>query len=204
MTRIKICGLKRREDISYVNEYRPDYIGFVFFPKSSRYVTPAKAKELKKILHPDIRSVGVFVDEDIDSILKLCTEHVIDLIQLHGNEDEDDIRRLKSFTDIPVIKAIRVQNSEQLLAAENLPCDYLLLDTFVKDLYGGSGKTFDRTLIPKDYREFFLAGGLNAQNIADAIRECHPYCVDLSSSVEINGYKDADKIKEMIDIVKAI
>lgn len=204
MTKIKICGLKRTEDIKYVNSYMPDYIGFVFYKKSSRYVSPDTASGLKSILNPDIKAVGVFVDEDIDYILKLCEENIIDLIQLHGNEDTDYINKLKSYTDKQIIKAIRVQSTGQLEKAGAIPADYLLLDTFIKDMYGGSGKTFDRTLIPSDYRDFFLAGGLNAQNISGAIKECRPYCVDLSSSIETDGCKDSYKIKQIIDIVRAI
>lgn len=204
MTKIKICGLKRTEDIKYVNSYMPDYIGFVFYKKSSRYVPPDTASGLKSILNPDIKAVGVFVDEDIDYILKLCEENIIDLIQLHGNEDTDYINKLKSYTDKQIIKAIRVQSTGQLEKAGAIPADYLLLDTFIKDMYGGSGKTFDRTLIPSDYRDFFLAGGLNAQNISGAIKECRPYCVDLSSSIETDGCKDSYKIKQIIDIVRAI
>lgn len=204
MTKIKICGLKRTEDIKYVNSYMPDYIGFVFYKKSSRYVSPNTASDLKSILNPDIKAVGVFVDEDIDYILKLCEENIIDLIQLHGNEDTDYINKLKSHTDKQIIKAIRVQSTGQLEKSKSIPADYLLLDTFTKDMYGGSGKTFDRSLIPSNYRDFFLAGGLNAQNISGAIKECSPYCVDLSSSVETDGYKDSYKIKQIIDIVRAI
>lgn len=203
MAKIKICGLKRTEDINYVNKYLPDYIGFVFFKKSSRYVSPETAFELKKILNPAIKAVGVFVDEDIDYILKLCRNNTIDMIQLHGNEDNDYINKLKSCTEKPIIKAIRVQSTAQLTKAECIPCDYLLLDTFIKDMYGGSGKTFDRTLIPSGYRNFFLAGGLDSHNIAAAIKECSPYCVDLSSSVETGGCKDSDKIKQIIEIVRA-
>lgn len=203
MTKIKICGLKRIEDIYCVNKYLPEYIGFVFYRKSSRYISPENAFELKKILNPAIKAVGVFVDEDIDFILKLCKNNTIDIIQLHGSEDNDYINNLKSCTKKPIIKAIRVQSTEQLEKAKCIPCDYLLLDTYIKDMYGGSGKTFDRTLIPSEYRNFFLAGGLNAQNISAAIEECRPYCVDLSSSVETEGFKDSGKIEEIINIVRA-
>lgn len=203
MTKIKICGLKRIEDINCINKYLPEYIGFVFYRKSSRYISPENAAELKKMLNPAIKAVGVFVDEDKDSILKLCENNTIDIIQLHGSEDNDYINSLRACTKKPIIKAIRVQSTEQLEKAESIPCDYLLLDTYIKDMYGGSGRTFDRTLIPPEYREFFLAGGLNAQNISAAIKECRPYCVDLSSSVETGGFKDSGKIKEIINIVRA-
>ena len=211
--KIKICGIRREEDISYINKYMPDYIGFIFYKKSFRYITPNKAAELKKLLNRDIMAVGVFVDETADNILKLCNDDIIDIVQLHGNESADFISYLKEHTDKPVIRAIRVRSTEQLIDAEKLPCDYLLLDTYTKgDTYGGTGKTFDRELIPSDYRPYFLAGGLNADNIKLAISECNPYAVDLSSSVEsthtIDGvsqtFKDENKIKEIINIIRAI
>lgn len=204
MSKIKICGIKRMEDIDCVNQYLPDYIGFVFYKKSSRYITSSTAAELKKNLNPMIKAVGVFVNEDIDFISNLCRNKIIDMIQLHGNEDENYINNLKSITDKKIIKAIRVQNQSQILDAASLPADYVLLDTYIKEMYGGSGKTFDHSLIPSGYRDFFLAGGLDCLNIADIIKKCNPYCVDLSSSVETGGYKDPDKIRQIINIVRAI
>ena len=148
MTKIKICGLKRTEDISYVNELLPDFAGFVF-AKSSRQVDAKKAAELKKQLSPKIKAVGVFVNAEPEFIAKLYQKQIIDLAQLHGDETADYIHRLKNLCpSLPLIKAVRVQSTKQILEAEKLPCDYLLLDTWQKDSYGGSGKTFDRSLIP--------------------------------------------------------
>ena len=148
MTKIKICGLKRTEDISYVNELLPDFAGFVF-AKSSRQVDAKKAAELKKQLSPKIKAVGVFVNAEPEFIDKLYQKQIIDLAQLHGDETADYIHRLKNLCpSLPLIKAVRVQSTKQILEAEKLPCDYLLLDTWQKDSYGGSGKTFDRSLIP--------------------------------------------------------
>ena len=148
MTKIKICGLKRTEDISYVNELLPDFAGFVF-AKSSRQVDAKKTAELKKQLSPKIKAVGVFVNAEPEFIDKLYQKQIIDLAQLHGDETADYIHRLKNLCpSLPLIKAVRVQSTKQILETEKLPCDYLLLDTWQKDSYGGSGKTFDRSLIP--------------------------------------------------------
>ena len=200
MTKIKICGIKRKEDIGMVNDLSPDYIGFVF-AKSSRQVTTAQAEVLKKQLFPSIKAVGVFVNEEQQKIIRLCENKIIDLVQLHGDEDLNYIQELKNHISCPVIKAVRVQSSEQIRRAEKLPCDYLLLDTYTKGQYGGSGQTFDRTLIPKLTKPFFLAGGLTADNVAASIIECKmckPYAVDVSSAVETAGVKDREKIAEFM------
>ncbi|MHA9740375.1 phosphoribosylanthranilate isomerase [Robinsoniella peoriensis] len=206
MTKIKICGLKRQEDIGMVNDLSPDYIGFVF-AKSSRQVTAEQADVLKKRLLPTIKAVGVFVNEDQQQIVKLCEAGIIDLVQLHGDEDMEYILELKSRISCPVIKAVRVQSSEQIRRAEELPCDYLLLDTYTKGQYGGSGQVFDRTLIPQLTKPFFLAGGLTADNVAASIQECkkcEPYGVDVSSAVETDGVKDRQKIAEFILRVRGL
>lgn len=155
MTKIKICGLKRTEDISYVNELLPDFAGFVF-AKSSRQVDAKKTAELKKQLSPKIKAVGVFVNAEPEFIDKLYQKQIIDLAQLHGDETADYIHRLKNLCpSLPLIKAVRVQSTKQILETEKLPCDYLLLDTWQKDSYGGSGKTFDRSLIPPLAKPWF-------------------------------------------------
>lgn len=206
MTKIKICGLKRQEDIGMVNDLVPDYIGFVF-AKSSRQVTAVQAGELKKLLLPSIKAVGVFVNEEQQKIVQLCEMGIIDLVQLHGDETQVYIQELKNRISCPVIKAVRVQSSEQIRNAEELPCDYLLLDTYTKGQYGGSGQVFDRSLIPQLKKPFFLAGGLTADNAAASISECKkcaPYAVDVSSAVETAGVKDRQKIAEFILRVRGL
>lgn len=198
--KIKICGLMRPQDIAVVNVAQPDYIGFVF-AESRRQVTPEQAAELKKMLCGNIKAVGVFVNNEIDTIARICGEGVIELVQLHGDEDADFITRLREKIDCPIIKALRVLTAQQVLAAEALPCDYLLLDTYNKDTYGGTGEAFDHELIPVIDKPFFLAGGLNAETITDASAR-GPYCLDVSSGVETNGVKDAQKIKDIIQIVR--
>lgn len=202
MPKIKICGLKRLEDIYVVNEYKPDYIGFVFAGKK-RYITPETAHVLKQHLSREIKSVGVFVNADIEFILKLVLSETIDIIQLHGDEDTNYINRLREKTAAPIIKAVRVQSVKDIFACEKLPCDYMLLDTFVKDSYGGSGMTFDWGMIPKLSKPYFLAGGLTAENLADAAK-VNPYCLDISSGVETGGFKDKEKIRKAIEIVRSV
>lgn len=201
MTKIKICGLKREDDISFVNEYKPDFIGFVF-AGSKRFVTDEQAKHLKTLLSPNIKSVGVFVNDSIEHIVKLARDGVIDVIQLHGDEDNEYIKNLKSLTGKEIIKAVRVKEKESITNAKLYESDYLLLDTYVENAYGGTGESFDRKMIDEDLANFFLAGGLNASNLEVALKECHPYAVDLSSGVETDGLKDKEKIKKVIEIVR--
>ena len=196
MVKIKICGLKRLEDIKIVNKYKPDFIGFVF-ADSKRKVTPDLARQMKQNLDDSIQSVGVFVDAAIDEILEIHEQGIIDMAQLHGSESEDYIEKLKkkSNNQLKIINAIEMDDEKDLLEYDNSTADYLLLDSGK-----GSGKTFDWRLIRKDLKkEFFLAGGLNYQNISRAINEFDPYAIDLSSSVETNGYKDELKIKKVME-----
>jgi phosphoribosylanthranilate isomerase len=201
MTRIKICGLTRREDIESVNRWLPDYIGFVFCP-SRRQVTAEQAGRLKAALDSRIKAVGVFVNAPAGSIVNLCTSRVIDLVQLHGDENEGYVEELKHKIDCPLIKAVRVQSPAQVLQAEQLPCDLLLLDAYQKDQYGGSGKSFDYAMIPALKKPFILAGGLEGSSIIQAIGRCRPYGVDVSSGVETDGVKDDVKIKAIIRNVR--
>lgn len=199
MVKIKICGLKRLEDIAIVNKYKPNYVGFVF-ADSKRKVSHDLALEMKTNLSSDIISVGVFVDAEIDEIVKLFDEGVIEIAQLHGLESEDYIRNLKENTNhkLKIINAIEMSDKKNLLDYDNSISDYLLLDSGK-----GSGKTFDWNLIRTDLeKKFFLAGGINSSNISKAIDEFNPYAIDLSSSVETDGFKDELKIKEIMEVIK--
>ncbi len=198
MVKIKICGLTRLEDIDIVNKYKPDYIGFVF-ADSKRKVSSKIAKKLKDNLNSNIKSVGVFVNAPKEEILDLFNEGIIEIAQLHGTESEDYIIDLKESTnnELKIINAIEVSNDTDLIKYDSSNADYLLLDSGK-----GSGKTFDWSLIRKDLKkEFFLAGGLDSENISRAIEEFDPYAVDLSSSLEVKGFKDEDKIKEIMEII---
>ena len=198
MVKIKICGLRRLEDIEMVNRHKPDYIGFVF-ADSKRKVSHEFAAHMKDNLSPDIISVGVFVDAEIDEIVELFDDGVIDIAQLHGSESEEYIRNLKERTDykLKIINAIEMSDELDLLEYDNSIADYLLLDSGK-----GSGKTFDWSLIRDDLdKEFFLAGGIDVSNVGEAIRKFNPYAIDLSSSLETDGFKDESKIREIMEVV---
>ena len=198
MVKIKICGLRRLEDIKIVNKYKPDYVGFVF-AESKRKVSPSLAADLKNNLDSDIVPVGVFVDAPQDEIINLFNDKVIEVAQLHGSESEEFIRELKEKTDnnLKIIKAIEMSKETNLNDYEHSQADFLLLDSGK-----GSGKTFDWRLIRKNLKkEFFLAGGLNSSNIKEAISEFDPYAVDLSSGLEADGFKDENKIKEIMEVI---
>ena len=197
-TKIKICGLKRPEDITYVNEAKPDYCGFIIeFPKSSRNVTGDQVRTLTANLHPDIIPVGVFVNASPERVEELLLDGTIQIAQLHGQEDEDYIRRIQRNTRHQVIKAFSVKTTQDIELALQSPADYILLDQGS----GGTGKTFDWSLIPEITRPFFLAGGLGPDNLEQAVRTIRSYAVDLSSSVETDGVKDSSKIVEAVNLV---
>jgi phosphoribosylanthranilate isomerase len=199
-TKIKICGLTRIEDIEAVNVAKPDYVGFVF-AESRRKVSPAQANVLRGALRPEIIPVGVFVNETIENILLLVRENIIQAVQLHGAEDGNYIKELKSKTNIPIIKAVSVQKEGDAQAWENCAADFLLLD----HKSGGTGETFNWNLIGKVTKPFFLAGGLSSENIADAIQMVKPFAVDTSSGVETSpGIKCAEKIRDFIWAVQAV
>ena len=186
MTKLKICGLTRQQDVDIVNGALPDFIGFVF-ADSRRRVTPEQAAAMKARLDPRIQAVGVFVNAEIEMIADISNAGIVNLVQLHGGEDAAYITELRSKIARPVIKAVRVRSAAQVLRADALPCDYLLLDAFRKDAYGGTGTAFDYALIPKLQKPYFLAGGLNAGNIRRAL-ELQPYCLDVSSA-ETDGLR---------------
>lgn len=197
MTKIKLCGLKRPCDIDYANELFPEYIGFVFAKKSKRYISPERAKELRKGLHPEITPVGVFVDEEIGRIADLVDGRIIDAVQLHGKEDEAYINALRKRVNCRIIKAFRVEKKADIEKANRSPADYVLLDSG-----GGSGETFDWSLIKEMNRPYFLAGGLTPENVKAAIAELSPYAVDASSSLETDGCKDKEKMAAFVGAVR--
>ena len=194
MKKIKICGLKRREDIEYVNKYQPDYIGFVFAGKK-RKLTYDQVVDLKKYLTSSIQVVGVFVNEDISFVEKLVKEHVIDLVQLHGQEDEKYIQALKEKVDVSIIKAIQIKNEDSF--NEHYDVDYYLYDHGT----GGTGESFDWSMLKEVDKPVFLAGGINLLNIDDALKK-NVYALDVSSGVETDGFKDEKKIKKIVRRVR--
>ena len=199
MTKIKICGLTRTEDIEMVNEFLPDYIGFVF-AKSRRQVSAEQAKELKNKLRPAIKAVGVFVNEKPENIAEIANQGIIDLIQIHGDEDAAYCAQLRKLTQAPIIKVVRVEREDDFAGIEEFDCDYYLFDTLSSKEYGGTGKAFDHSILHnKEIKKpFFVAGGLNQNNVAAVIEVIKPFGVDTSGGVETDGIKDANKIKEFI------
>jgi phosphoribosylanthranilate isomerase len=196
MAKIKICGLFRSQDIDSVNEAMPDYIGFVFAP-SKRQISAKQALKLCKRLSDKIIPVGVFVDAPAEEILHLYQAGIIKIAQLHGSENEEYIKRLRSSCAMPIIKAVKVETTDDILAYEHSGADYLLLD----NIKGGSGKSFDWSSICRIRKPFFLAGGINTQNIDRAL-SYFPYCIDVSSGAESNGNKDKEKILRLVQAVK--
>lgn len=197
MTRIKLCGLSKDSDIAIANGLSPEYIGFVFAPKSKRYVTPDRARELKAMLDTRIKAVGVFVNEEPETVAQLLNSGTLDVAQLHGNEDEEYIDRLRQLTVKPVIKAFRISTERDIADAVHSTADYILLDSGA-----GTGSVFDWSLIQNISRPYFLAGGLDPHNVSEAIRTLHPYAVDVSSGIETDGVKDRSKMAEFVDTVR--
>ena len=198
MTGIKICGLTRESDIDYVNEAKPDYIGFILnFPKSRRNLTPERAAALKGRLSPNIKAVGVFVDQSVDAVIRAAETVGLDAIQLHGHEDDAYIAVLRERTDLPIWKAFKIRSADDLAAAELSAADEMLLDSGY-----GTGEVFDWTLAGGIERPFLLAGGLTPGNILQAIRILHPKLVDISSGVETDGVKDRDKILTAVRAIR--
>lgn len=198
MTRIKLCGLSRPCDVDAVNDLRPEYVGFVFWEKSRRYVAPELAASLRKNLAAGIQAVGVFVDECPERIAALVRLGVIDVVQLHGSEDNAYISRLRTLTNTPIIQAFRVSSPQDLAEARESTADYVMLDSG-----RGTGTLFDWSIVHGFARPFFLAGGLTPENVAAAIHEINPFAVDVSSGIETQGVKDRAKMTAFVESVRA-
>ena len=198
MTKIKICGIKRMEDINYINNLQPDYAGFIF-AKSKRRVDMEFGKNLIKQLSSNIKKVGVFVNEDYKKVEEFALKLNLDVLQFHGEEDSEYIRKFKGCT---IWKAIKVSNNESLENINKVCCDKFLLDNSV----AGSGESFDWNLLNNKISgsSIILAGGLNINNVEDGIRKINPFAVDVSTGVEVDGCKNFNKIKEFIMKVRAL
>lgn len=192
MVKIKICGLRRQEDIDFVNILKPDYIGFILTAGFRRSIDYETAKALKSRLDRSIKAVGVFVDEGIESINRFIDGGIIDIAQLHGSESADFCSQI----NIPVIKVFKPCNFNKISEYESA-ADYFLFDSGT-----GTGRAFDWNEIPKTEKPFFLAGGLDKNNVKTAVENIKPYAVDASSSVETSGFKDFDKIKGFMEKIK--
>ena len=198
MSAIKICGLFRECDIDYVNEARPDYIGFIInFPQSHRHVDVKKAAALRQRLAPGIRASGVFVDQPRETVLSAVKEAGLDVIQLHGHEDESYIAGLKEKTELPVWKAFRIRTLRDLEKARSSPADKILLDNGC-----GTGEAFDWSLLAYFDQPFILAGGLTPEKIPEALENLRPEIIDISSGVETLKVKDREKILAAVRAVR--
>ncbi|MGN8645882.1 phosphoribosylanthranilate isomerase [Gracilibacillus sp. HCP3S3_G5_1] len=200
MVQVKICGLQNKEAMEAAIEAGTDFIGLVF-ARSKRRVTKEQAATLAKFVPAHVKKVGVFVNERIEVIREIAQDVGLDYVQLHGDESPIFCKEV----GLPVIKAFEIREASDLAKIRAYDCAYYLLDSPAGKYRGGSGQTFDWQLA-KEYdflnKKILLAGGLNADNIEEAITEVAPFGVDVSSGVETDGKKDVDKIKAFIDAVK--
>ena len=193
MTKIKICGMRRVDDILYVNTYHPDYAGFILSEGFTRTVDIDTFYDLELLLNKEIKRVGVFVNEPIENILKSFAQK-LDVIQLHGEENAEYISKLRENCDC----------ADDIAKADALPVHKLLIDSFSAGSYGGTGKRVDLDVFSNVSisKPFLLAGGLNEDNICSAMEKVQPYGVDFSSSVETDGFKDENKIKRIVETIR--
>ena len=217
--KVKMCGISKVETIPAVVEAKPDYMGLVFAP-SKRQVTVDQAKTLVEELHKqytkrynngaeqsnndEIKTVGVFVNETLDNLVSIATEANLDVVQLHGDEDEAFIQSLKERTNVEVWKAVQIRSAADAEAWIDSSADMLLFDAYHKDERGGMGEVFDWSCLDEFERPFMLAGGIDSTNVARAIRTVRPYGIDISSGIETEGVKDDEKIKAFTNIVRTI
>jgi len=217
--KVKMCGISKVETIPAVVEAKPDYMGLVFAP-SKRQVTVDQAKTLVEELHKqytkrynngaeqsnndEIKTVGVFVNETLDNLVSIATETNLDVVQLHGDEDEAFIQSIKERSNVEVWKAVQIRNAADAEAWIDSSADMLLFDAYHKDERGGTGEVFDWSCLDEFERPFMLAGGIDSTNVARAIRTVRPYGIDISSGIETKGVKDDEKIKAFTNIVRTI
>lgn len=204
-TKVKICGLFRDIDIAYANQTMPDFIGFIFYPKSHRYVDVEAAKLFRDKLNKKILTVGVFVNEPVEDILRIAREVPLDIIQLHGDEDNSVIDKIRSESENvwEIWKAVRIKNSfDKSHLKDCCNADRFVMDTYVEG-YGGEGKSFDWSLINGvDRDKLIIAGGIHADNVKKIIQDISPYSIDLSSGVETDKVKDLSKMEKLMKIVR--
>ena len=230
MTRIKLCGLTRIQDIEIANKLKPEYIGFIFWDRSSRNVSAIQAARLKGKLDPEIKTVGVFVNAPAEQVISYYNVGIIDIAQLHGNENEEYIKKLHD-AGLTVIKAFKMKKTgENINLAGNAnietpvkPTGNAITETYGKstddviteavkssadyimfDPGKGEGATFNWQLIKGIKREFFLAGGLTPENIEKAVETVQPFAVDVSSGIETDGHKDPDKMSAFVKSTRAL
>ena len=199
MAKIKICGLSRDVDAEFVNAAKPDFVGFIIgVPFSKRNIDINRAERMRSLIDEKIPTVGVFINYPIKDIAQLVNRGIINIVQLHGSEDEEYIKALRELIPHTEIwKAFVVKSADDISNAEKSSADRVLLDSGT-----GCGKTFDWSAVSEINREFILAGGLNSENIPNAISQVNPWAVDLSSGVETDGVKDREKILKAVKAAK--
>ena len=198
--RIKLCGLRNPEDIEIVNRHMPDYAGFILADGRSRSVTPKEMAGLAAGLRPGILRTAVFLDQNPEWIVSLARQNLMDVIQLHGSESDDEIRMLRERTGKYVIKAYRIDSGADIERAAISPADMILLDHGS----GGSGEAFDWSLVRDIGRSFILAGGLTPENVLEAVMRTCPEAVDVSSGVETDQAKDEEKVRRFVEAVRSV
>ena len=202
MTRIKMCGITREEDVDAVNEILPDYVGFVFWPDSHSYITPERAVDLNEDIDEDVTNVGVFVDAPVRFVAALLNEDLIDIAQLNGQEDDAYIEQLRHALRAPdekaILKAFTVKDETDIQAAQETIADMVLLDISQSD-----GEAFDWTLLDGFERPYFLAGELDAGNVAEALDRTGAAYVNVSTGIETDGLKDPEKMRAFAQAVRA-
>lgn len=204
LARVKICGLKREDDVLCVNRHLPDFAGFVF-AESPRRISPETAEKLAEMLDKRIKRVGVFVNESMDTAVEIFKRCRLDIIQLHGDETPEYVDRMRAAAPEAVLwKAVRIKNAGSINGLKNCNADFFVLDAFSKLRYGGTGEAFDWKIAAGSgfCDKIVIAGGLTALNVREAIRIARPYAVDASSGVETDGYKDEAKIRDFIRAVR--
>jgi phosphoribosylanthranilate isomerase len=201
MLKVKVCGVKNCDIVPTLNKLTPDYVGFILSQGYKRSITKQTAQQIKAALSPRIKTVGVFVNEDINNIVEFLKDGIIDVVQLHGDEDEEYIISLKNAFPATVIKSVGVESDKVLPYPEN--CDYLLLDAYDKKLRGGTGRKVEWRSYPELDKPFFLAGGITAENVAEAAKSVKPFGVDSSGGLETDGVKNVDKVERYIKNARA-
>jgi len=206
--KVKFCGLRREEDIKYANEFMPDYVGYVF-TASKRQISAEVAKVLNSKLSSKIKSVGVFVNEDLENIIRVVEDAKLQVVQLHGDESLQYIEAIRiRLPQIELWKAVRVRTCDGIMEADKLPVDKLVLDAFSEKAYGGTGEVANLTIINQVKlqltKPFFIAGGINIGNIGSIINDILPYGIDISGGIETDGFKDKGKIKAILELIRRV
>ena len=199
-TKIKFCGLRREEDVKLAASLGAGFMGFILTDRFRRFISPEKVGLLKQFVPASCKTVGVFVDEPLDYVIESAELADLDMIQLHGSEDDAYIAEIKEKTGLPVIKMIKPESIDDIITARQSMADLILLDSGA----GGTGKVFDWSLAEKLGRDYILAGGLTPDNVGEAVERLKPFAVDVSSGVETEGIKDFSKMKAFAAEVRKI